>query len=165
MSNARITIGDIETKDFRVVAKGYDQEEVDEFLDLICDELERMEDEAAQLQRQLNMARAEARKEAAASGYVRPAQPEQPATDSLREILEIAQRVKSQTIAEAEAQASEILAMARAQADASVGSLSEDRDALRREVEELRAQARSLREKLGTVLREHQEMLDQLEEL
>ena len=53
MSNARITIGDIETKDFRVVAKGYDQQEVDEFLDLICDELERMEDEAAQLQRQV----------------------------------------------------------------------------------------------------------------
>lgn len=165
MSNARITIGDIETKDFRVVAKGYDQQEVDEFLDLICDELERMEDEAAQLQRQLNMARAEARKEEASAGFVRPAQPEAAGTDSLREILEIAQRVKSQTIAEAEAQAAEILAMARAQADASVGSLSDDRDALRREVEELRGQARDLREKLGAVLREHQEMLSQLDEL
>ena len=45
MQNQKITIETIETKEFHVAARGYNQHEVDEFLDSICDELERVEGE------------------------------------------------------------------------------------------------------------------------
>ena len=49
MQNQKITIEVIETKEFHVAARGYNQHEVDEFLDSICDELERIEGEMAAL--------------------------------------------------------------------------------------------------------------------
>ena len=52
MQNQKITIEVIETKEFHVAARGYNQHEVDEFLDSICDELERIEGEMAALQQE-----------------------------------------------------------------------------------------------------------------
>ena len=40
-----VTVDLISTKEFSRVSKGYDPREVDEFLDDICDEMERMEAE------------------------------------------------------------------------------------------------------------------------
>ena len=54
MQNQTITIEVIETKEFHVAARGYNQHEVDEFLDSICDELERMEAEMAALKAENN---------------------------------------------------------------------------------------------------------------
>ena len=70
----RLTIADIEMKQFRLVARGYEQREVDEFLDSICDEMELLQAEIDDLKRKLEMANAETRKAEAASGFVRPAE-------------------------------------------------------------------------------------------
>ena len=50
MQNQKITIEVIETKEFHTAARGYNQHEVDEFLDSICDEMERLEAEMSALQ-------------------------------------------------------------------------------------------------------------------
>ena len=117
MTNTRITIEMIEEKEFKTKNRGYDPQEVDEFLDAICDELERLYNENATLQQQL----AEPQKAPVepATQVVRPVQQSvyadpvqaEPAPESaFREILEMAQRVKEETISNAKAQADKLLA-------------------------------------------------------
>ena len=48
---ARITVEMISQKQFSISNKGYNQSEVDDFLDDICDEIERMENEIMDLAR------------------------------------------------------------------------------------------------------------------
>ena len=52
----QITIQAIEQKEFRTKARGYDPEEVDTFLDDICDEMERQQNTIASLQQQVREA-------------------------------------------------------------------------------------------------------------
>ena len=54
----QITIEMIETKEFKTKPRGYDPQEVDEFLDAICDEMARQLDEIQSLQQQLAAAKA-----------------------------------------------------------------------------------------------------------
>ena len=54
----QITIEMIETKEFKTKPRGYDPQEVDEFLDAICDEMVRQMDQIAALQQQLAAAKA-----------------------------------------------------------------------------------------------------------
>ena len=111
MQNEKITIEVIETKEFHVAARGYNQREVDEFLDSICDELESMEAEMASLEATINRLQNQAIPQPVMHQAYQAPQPVPvaPATaesdGTFREILEMAQRVKEQTIADAEAQA------------------------------------------------------------
>lgn len=170
-----VTIPEIESKQFRVVARGYDQREVDEFLDTICDELERLEGELAGMNRQLAYANAQTRKAEAAAGTVAPAwkmaepEPAEPAAPqaggNFQDILEMAQRVKEQTIADAQKKAQEIIDSAEAEAAARLGSLTDERQRLEIAVAELKQSAREYREKFAALLREHQDALDAAAEL
>lgn len=164
MDNQRVTISVIETKEFRVAARGYDQHEVDEFLDSICDEFERMEDEISSLKKQIEMIKAEKRMTAAESGYAAPpvqASPE----GSFREILEMAQRVKEQTITDAQNKAAEIIANAQAEANARIGGLEEEKAHLENLVGELKTSAREYKEKFAALLASHKELLDKTDDL
>jgi len=158
----RLTIEDIETKQFRLVARGYEQREVDEFLDSICDEIELMQNEMADLKRKLNMAGAENRKAEAASGFVRPAAMEAMEDAPMREVLEMAQRVKEQTIADAQVKAQEILDNAETEATARLGGLTEEKERLEKTVENLRTSVNDYREKFAQLIKEHQEILNRL---
>ncbi|MBQ2952960.1 MAG: DivIVA domain-containing protein [Clostridia bacterium] len=156
----RLTITDIETKNFRCEAYGYEQRDVDEFLDCICDEMEVLQGEIAELKQQLDYARAETRKAEAASGFVTPAAsaPDQ----TFREILEMAQRVKDQTIADAQRRAEEIVADATAQAAATLGNLESERDRLQAIVTTLRSRAAGYRDAMFGLMAEHQVALEAL---
>ena len=48
-----VTVSQIENKEFKVKVRGYDPEEVDAFLDDICDEMIAMQEEIANLQGRL----------------------------------------------------------------------------------------------------------------
>lgn len=157
--NQRLTIADIEMKQFRLVARGYEQREVDEFLDSICDEMELLQSEIEEMKRKLEMANAEARKAEAASGFVRPADT---AESSFREILEMAQKVKEQTIADAQNKADEIVANAQTEANARLGGLAEERERLEAIVGQLKTSAKDYKAKIGELLKFHQEALDQI---
>ena len=109
----QITIEMIETKEFKTKPRGYDPQEVDEFLDAICDEMARQLDEIQSLQQQLAAAKAARPAPAPAPAPVTEAPTQQikpvvarPAAvpdSDFREILEMAQKVKNETIAAAEA--------------------------------------------------------------
>ena len=158
MSEMRLTISDIESRQFRRAAYGYEQREVDEFLDCICDEIELLQGEIAALRRELDLSRAQTRKAQAEGGFAAPVNL---GTDNAcQDILESAQRVREQTIADAKRQAGEILADAQAQADAELGGLKAERERLEKLVENLRDNARSFRDKARELIRAQQEALE-----
>lgn len=171
-----VTIEDIESKQFRLAARGYDQREVDEFLDSICDEIERLLGQLDQAERRIAYANAEARKAEAAGGSVRPAmsdavspyaapKADQTADDAFKDILAMAQRVKEQTIKDAEDKANEIIANAREAAAARIGGLEEEKQRLETQVEAMKTSAREYKEKFAALLAAHKELLEQAEEL
>ncbi len=165
MQNQKITIEMIETKEFHVAARGYNQHEVDEFLDSICDELERMENEIAALQEEKRVLeqRAQSSKYAAPA----PAAPVAPAgaDGTFREILEMAQRVKEQTIADAEEKAAEIVKNAEIEVRARLGNLSMEKENLEKEMAELKEAARAYKEKFADLLAQAHDALDAADEL
>ena len=156
----RITIEIIESKEFATENGGYSRKEVDRFLDAICDEMANLQDEIDRLNKQVALAEAR-------SKMAPPAQePAKTVPDSdFREILEMAQKVKNDTIAAAEQQAAEIIANAQEEAKAKLGTLEEEKSALTERVEELKLAGMDLREKIASVLKAQQEALDTTAEL
>ncbi len=82
----RITVELINSKEFSIETRGYNRKEVDEFLDEICDEMERMEKELNDLKQNNAVVR-----EALAAKSAFGASDEN--EKSLREVLEMAIRV------------------------------------------------------------------------
>ena len=182
MSEQRINIQTIENKQFDIKPRGYDREAVDTFLDDICDEIERMNNEAAALRQQLREAQAaasRAQQEAQAARSAAAAQPapqpvaapvaaEPQAAGSNADVmamLELATRLKNETLADAQKQAEKILADANEQARAHMGSLAEERDSLTNQVEALRQTVADYRERFVSLLQAQQDALDKISDL
>ena len=169
MQNQKITIEVIETKEFHVAARGYNQREVDEFLDSICDELERMEAEMASLQAENDRLQHQALPKPAATMAYQPPQPVQAAPagsdGTFREILEMAQRVKEQTIADAEAKAAEILSNAEIEVKARLGNLAEEKDELEAEVAALKGAVQDYKAKFAALIASAQSALNEADAL
>lgn len=162
----QITVEMIETKEFQIKPRGYDQQEVDGFLDDICDEIERMQAEISELRQQLADARAAANRPVRADAptqavpVVKPAAPAGDVSGELQEILLMAQKVKSETIAEAERKAAEITSQAQAAADAKLQDLSGQRDALQKEIASLKDAGKAYRSQFEAMLQAQKEALD-----
>lgn len=171
----QITIEMIETKEFKTKPRGYDPQEVDEFLDAICDEMARQLDEIQSLQQQLAAAKAARPVPAPAPAPVTeaPTQQIKPVTarpaavpdSDFREILEMAQKVKNETIAAAEAKAAAIVAKAEEEAADKLGSLSEEKEKLTGQVEALKTAAAEYRAKFEALLQAQQEAMEKASDL
>ena len=113
-----VTIQMIETKEFKTVAKGYDPEEVDVFLDDICDQFDEMENEIKSLRASLAKAQAAAAAAPAPAPVVAPAASRQEdSSEAAQRLLRNAQRVSDETIADARSEADKIVADAKVKAD------------------------------------------------
>ena len=169
----QITIEMIETKEFKTKPRGYDPQEVDEFLDAICDEMARQLDEIQSLQQQLAAAKAARPAPApppvsdAPTQQMKPvaARPAAVPDSDFREILEMAQKVKSETIAAAEAKAAAIVAKAEEEAADKLGSLSEEKDKLTGQVQALKTAAAEYRAKFESLLQAQQEAIEKASDL
>ena len=155
----KITVELIAHKEFSISSKGYNQAEVDNFLDDICEEMERMEKEIADL-RQQNTA---VRPAVAASPVVSGVSADQ--EKSFREVLEMAMQVKDDTIRKAREDAEAIRAKAETEAAERMDGISEEKETLTREVEGLKAIAADYREKFEALLQEQKEALEKVAEL
>ena len=170
MQNQKITIETIETQEFHVAARGYNQHEVDEFLDSICDELERVEGEINALKQENERLRNQA--VPGAKQVEAPAKAEEPAAkassgaeNTFREILEMAQRVKDETIADAQAKAAEIVASAENEVRARLGGLVDEKAAVEKEIATLKAAAKEYKAKFAELLSVAHDVLDAAEDL
>lgn len=158
MQNQKITIEVIETKEFHTAARGYNQHEVDEFLDSICDEMERLEAEMSALQAENERLKNQAVPQPQAATYQAPVSTG--ADGTFREILEMAQRVKEQTIADAQAKAAELVQNAEIEVKARLGSLNEEKAALEDEMEAIKGSIQDYKNKFAALIASAQDMLN-----
>lgn len=176
-------INTILEKTFRRIGNdGYDRSEVDDFLDAICDVVEKLEAEHQSTRQQLNDAMASkqdlerklqnalasleeakaAKSEATivakpAAAPVVPvaapvAAPAQDNTDDVKEILLMAQRMKSEVIANAQQKADQIVAEAKQNAEAQLGDLNAQRTVLEEQVKKLQTTAADYRSKITALI-------------
>lgn len=167
MQNQKITIEEIENKEFHIASRGYNQHEVDEFLDSICDELERQEAEINALKAENDRLQHQAVPQpfaapaAPAPVAAAPVEQMNDATEgTFREILEMAKRVKDMTIADAKAKAAEIVANAENEAKARLGNMDEEKKQLEAELESVKTAVREYKEKFAEAIAMAQDALD-----
>ena len=162
----RITVDTIYQKDFRVKNRGYDQEEVDKFLDDIIEEMERLNKTIETLQGQLQEARQARPAAPAPVPAPAPAPAAQPAaTGSIQEVLAMAVKLKEDTLEEARVKAQAIIDEAQAKAQERLGSLEEEHERLTQQVEEMRTAARDYRDKFEALVKAQSEVLEKSSEL
>ena len=152
----RITVDEISRKEFSFANKGYNQKEVDDFLDDICDEMERMESEIMDLKQKTSVVRPVAPEPAAVS-----AENEQ----SFREVLAMAVQVKEEAIRKAKEDAEAIRTKAENEAAERLDGLSEERKSLEAEVAALRKAAADYRAQFEALLQAQQEALEKASDL
>ena len=148
----RITVDLISSKEFSTENRGYSRKEVDEFLDEVCDEMERMEAEILDL-RQKNAAVRENPAPAAAGS------PSAQDENRFREILEMAATVKDETIRKAKEDAEAIRAKAEAEASERLDGLNEEKEALTAELSGLKTAAAEYRKQFEALLQAQQEAM------
>ena len=173
-----ITVAMIEEKEFKIKMRGYDPSEVDEFLDEICDEMVAMQEEITTLNQRLNQSASANAYAPAAVPTPAPAAPapipvpapvpvpapapvvkkeeiapqRQEASEAAQKLLARAQKLYDETLADAKQEAQDILADAKKQAAEMIGSLEDQRTALEKEVETLKAAARDYRERFQRLI-------------
>ncbi len=150
----RITVDSILDKKFSTVAKGFNQQEVDEYLDQICDEFDRRDAEMNTLRQEI--AQLKAAQANGSNTVPQQTRTEAATDDSFREILEMAKRVKDQTIADAQTKASQILANADRQ---QLSDLTKQKEDLTAQVNSLKASAKSYYEQAQNALNGQSKLL------
>ena len=147
----RITADMIAEKEFSIESKGYNKDEVDSFLDEICEEMDRLNNEIFDLRQKTTMVRPQAPAENA---------PTAGEENRFREILEMAAQVKDETIRRAKEDAEAIRVKAETEATERLESLSKERDDLKTEIENLKQTAADYRSKFEELLHAQQEALE-----
>ena len=148
---ARITVEEISRKEFSFANKGYNQKEVDDFLDDICDEIERMENEIMDLRQKTTVVRPAVQESSGISAENE---------ESFREVLAMAVQIKEETLRKAREDAEAIRAKAETEAAERLDGLSEERKGLEAEVAALKQTAADYRAKFEALLQAQQEALE-----
>ena len=153
----RITADMIAEKEFSIESKGYNKNEVDSFLDEICEEMDRLNNEIFDLRQKTTVVRpaAQAPQAGAAGGE----------DSRFREILEMAAQVKDETIRKAKEDAEAIRLKAEAEAKEKLDGLGAEKEALEQEVKNLKEVAAEYRRRFEELLRAQQEALEKAEGL
>ena len=149
----RITADMIADKEFTIESRGYNKDEVDTFLDLICEEMDRLNNEIQDLRQKTTIVR-----------------PPVPAAETaavtredegrFREILEMAATVKEETIRKAREDAEAIRMKAETEANERLDGLAAEREELEKEVAALKETAAEYRRKFEELLHAQQDALE-----
>ena len=149
----RITADVIAEKEFTIESRGYSKNEVDTFLDLICEEMDRLNNEIQDLRQKTTMVRPAA-PVAETSGVSKENE------DRFREILEMAATVKDETIRKAREDAEAIRLKAETEAGERLNGLAQEQEDLEKEVAALRQTAADYRRQFEELLHAQQEALE-----
>ncbi len=152
----RITVDEISRKEFSIANKGYNQKEVDDFLDDICDEMERMEGEIMDLKQKTSVVRTAPQEAETVSSENE---------ESFREVLAMAVQVKEETLRKAREDAEAIRAKAETEATERLDGLSDERKGLEQELAALRQAAADYRAKFEALLQAQQDAMDKASDL
>ena len=153
----KITVEEISRKEFSFANKGYNQKEVDDFLDDICDEIERMENEIMDLKQKTTAVRTAAPQQVSAVSAKNE--------ESFREVLAMAVQVKEETLRKAREDAEAIRAKAETEASERLDGLAEERKKLEAQVAALKQTAADYRTRFEGLLQAQQEALEKASDL
>ena len=149
----RITADMIAEKEFTIESRGYNKDEVDTFLDLICEEMDRLNNEIQDLRQKTTIVRPAA-PAPETSGVTREDE------NRVRETLEMAATVKEETIRKAKEDAEAIRLKAETEANERLNGLAEEREDLEKEVAALKETALEYRRKFEELLHAQQDALE-----
>ena len=161
-----LTIDDILDKEFAIKGGGYDRDDVDQFLDEICDEMTNMQNYIADLEGKLNRAE-EALQHAQAEAVAAPVQeaPVQQAEPNLGATLESMFRraglVADDTVKEAEEKAQGIIKEAEEKAEDAVEDAQEEIEETKEEIEEA---VEEVKEEIAETVEEIKETVEEVTE-
>ena len=164
-----ITVQAIESKEFKIKRlNGYDPEDVDLFLDEICDHIIAMQEEMDRLRTQLSVQQMAApvvpapyyaQQESAPvpPPFVEEKNPETDPSDAAQKLLIRAQKVYDETVADAKREAERILSGARSSSD--LADMTAEKAALQEEIDMLRAAARDYRSRFLRLVEDQRHVL------
>lgn len=154
-----LTIDDIYDKEFARKGPGYDPDDVDQFLDEICDEMTNMQETIAGLQNRLAQVQAEAD---AARNTVQPTEqvPVARTSEALEGILLSAQRLADEAVENARNKAENIMAEAQEKADQIVGDAQAEKVALGSELDTLRQNVNEYKAGFMKIITKYKELLE-----
>ena len=167
-----ITIDDIYDKEFALKGDGYDRDDVDQFLDEICDEMTNMQERMAALESDLSKAQAELKvaKEAARpaaqpaaqpAAVAQPSQPDPNVGDFMQEILLKAKRLADEEVEDAKGKAEEIIKAAEEKAGQIVDDAQEEKQTIEKSLSTMKNAAQEYRQSFLDLLKKHQNLLDE----
>lgn len=143
----RISPIDIQKKEFKTRILGYEKESVDQFLELVADEMERLRRQFDDLKEELDL-----NKTALSEMREREA--------TLKETLVTTQRVTDELKANARREVDVLLAEAELKAERIVRNAEDRRMQLIEEIQEIKRQKIDFEESLRSLLEKHVRMLD-----
>lgn len=160
-----LTIDDILDKEFGLKGGGYDRDDVDQFLDEICDEMTNLQNSINELQQKLANTEAalqQAQEEAAAAPAQEQAAPEQPNLGAtLESMFRRAGMVADDTVKEAEEKATGIVKEAEEKASQILDEAIEERETIRKSLGDLKASAAAYRQSYLEMLEKHRQALEE----
>jgi len=156
----RDLLNDIVTKEFATSVKGYDNREVDEYLDTVADALQRVMNTMVAMNDELQ--RAKMTRPAAAPAPTPMPTPVQTAGDmsDVEEVLTAAVKLKNSLISEAQNKADAIVAEAEERARNRLGALTDEEKRLEASVSALKQTVAGYRAAIAELIRNEQAALD-----
>ena len=161
-----LTIDDIVDKQFKVAGAGYDRNDVDDFLDAICDELANEQDRIAQLEAELSQARNEveeakaAAQRAEAAPAMQTSSPVSGTSQALEGILLSAQRLADEAVENAKTKANAIVKEAEDKAEQIVGDAQGEKDMLTSQLNTLKASVAECKSGFLNMINKYKSMLE-----
>lgn len=159
-----LTIDDIYDKEFALKGGGYDRNDVDQFLDEICDEMANMLDHIEKLEKDLKQARmeteaAKASAQAAAPVVVK-SEPVAQTSATLEGILLSAQRLADEQVAIAQGKAADLIKEAEDKAEKIVDEARTEKETLTAQLDGMRKSVAEYKKGFQAMLEKYKKMLD-----
>ena len=159
-----LTIDDIYDKEFALKGGGYDRNDVDQFLDEICDEMANMVEHIEKLEKDLQKAQMEVEAAKASAQNAAPvvvkSEPVAQTSATLEGILLSAQRLADEAVANAKEKAAAIVKEAQDKAEEIVGEARTEKETLSGKLDGMRKSVADYKKNFEALINKYKTLLD-----
>lgn len=159
-----LTIDDIYDKEFALKGGGYDRNDVDQFLDEICDEMANMVEHIEKLEKDLQKAQMEVEAAKASAQSAAPvvvkSEPLGQTSATLEGILLSAQRLADEAVEKAKEKAEAIIKEAEDKAEEIVGEARTEKETLSGKLDGMRKSVADYKKNFEALINKYKTLLD-----
>ena len=160
LTKMALTIDDIYDKEFALKGGGYDRNDVDQFLDEICDEMTNMLEHIEKLEKDLQQAHMEVEAAQNAAPVVVKSEPVAQTSATLEGILLSAQRLADEAVENAKTKAQGIVKEAEEKAEKIVDEARTEKETLSGQLVGLRKSVAEYKKGFQTLLEKYKTLLE-----